>query len=1233
MEYRSISGGMMVSDFDDSEVPKNCYTKAVNLSNGINKGRVGSKIGNTLCPITMPSGINKIVGSCVDKEDNLIYYLTQNSLGSHVMAELNTLTDTPEIIFEDLKDSDYDILKFSPTTEISSFKVIDGGDVDEYGNKTLKILTWTDSKTDLRYFNVGKSRRYIFPGISTVEEVSGVYKLTNDSVIPCKTTRYVEVNDIWYRVLTIQDGFLTLDGTPDVGDYENVRWSYRDKIQYNETLLIKAPPITPVKADFFTNTDLAINNLRRDMFQFVQSFEYADSQSSVWSSTSKIAFAPDMALDSVYNPNENNGIRLSFDTGDRSVEKIRLAFRKVVLSPNDYTEIVVLNKQELGIPDNATYTYDFYNDTVLRAIPFAEINNIDFDRVPLTAGCLEILNNGSLAIADTTDGFDLEPIDLNVSVDLIENSDFDITLRPGAAGLKCAARYKLGVVYGEDYGRRTPSNINSSVANTLGFEESVGKPQGIFWELNNKPPLWATWYAIVATKNLSYKNSYYGISTQLEIKHDENTIIYAHIQNLANLTEIYGTDYVSYNFSKGDRIKLHKIIGVGDSTPISVSDAEILADVFITDSTVDPPEKKRALKVKLPSDLDLSLFTTDGAGNKTLNKVLFEAYTPKIESDFDNIYYHTGNVFRIQNPGTDSRKHLGEFADQTDSQPAKGCISEIDSFIRKRIIPTSESEFPNSAGSTAVSAKTTTSVSRSTVGDLTAPFVHDPLTDPGNGFNNSVYTHVGINEGVFIKVTYDLDIVNIQADTRKVRVELQRFNGSTWGAFSASSARVYDTPPRMGQTQSHTGQTLVAENVTLGNNEKVRVQILVQGRGFAATYKSGSTISISFSSGSQLIEDLNYSDDYTSVIPNTGTPTIVDPNYRRVRRKSTIIHTDPLVPETNINGLNRIYAGYFKDYDLTNGAFKRLIGRGDYLYGLQENDTINIPIGKTIISTADGATQMGLSTNLLNQSIPYQGNYGLGVNSTAVVDTGVFLYMVDVKNGVFARIGNNGFEDIGLISGFSNWIRGKCHGYLNTENFIKLTYDFTNKEVLITFNQVGESVAETLAYSEINEGFTTFYSFTPEHSEYLGSKLYTFSNGKPWVHGRGLYNTFYNNPFITVIDMVFNGDYPTAKVARLIKVVSNNLFVPFSIISDTGCETSVFPDMFDLAENTDYDTGLYSNSIDGVYCAPIPMDVNSEGGMFDGLPMRGKIFKIQLQTTVKTTEDILQGVYLGYRKI
>ena len=107
----------------------------------------------------------------------------------------------------------------------------------------------------------------------------------------------------------------------------------------------------------------------------------------------------------------------------------------------------------------------------------------------------------------------------------------------------------------------------------------------------------------------------------------------------------------------------------------------------------------------------------------------------------------------------------------------------------------------------------------------------------------------------------------------------------------------------------------------------------------------------------------------------------------------------------------------------------------------------------------------------------------------------------------------------------------------------------------------------TLTYSELTQGFPSFYSYIPDWMIGMNNHFYTFKGGNLYKHNEGVYNNYYGIQYGSSVTSVFND-----------AVLENKIFTdgldPF--ILNTGATNSNFvvaiPSTLNLTEVLDIDS-------------------------------------------------------------
>lgn len=147
-----FSGRLNLDDADFRILGKGDYIDAQNITrDSPGEGAdtvVSNNIGNLLIPYTLPSGINKVIGSREDKKRNRLYYFVWNSTKKHSVLYYDANKNYVVKILENLTDTgQVDILEFDPSFKITSINVL-------YRDFEGDLLFFSDGKTDPKSLNV-----------------------------------------------------------------------------------------------------------------------------------------------------------------------------------------------------------------------------------------------------------------------------------------------------------------------------------------------------------------------------------------------------------------------------------------------------------------------------------------------------------------------------------------------------------------------------------------------------------------------------------------------------------------------------------------------------------------------------------------------------------------------------------------------------------------------------------------------------------------------------------------------------------------------------------------------------------------------------------------------------------------------------------------------------------------------------------------------------------------------
>ena len=347
IEQKRFSGVMNLDDRPEF-VLANQHIDALNLRfYGGPNGLVAENMpGNTLITNNnLPDGSNQCIGSFYDSLKQRIIWFNWNSTGRNGIYQYTLSDNTITPLLISFVDSQEDIFDFDLDYPVASINII--YTTEEDGD----ILTWV-----------------------------------------ARNNRPKELN--------IKNALDNLYGANWKAEYLDVA---------------KAPPSIPIVCAFENDNTATVNNLKGPsgckLYRFKYRFVYGTFQKSTWSTISEIPIPLDYTLPAtITDPTKNCRIGLIFQTGTTDVLQIELAAQELsdqqgVNDFGDFFLIQALDKAELSIPDDDSYTWAFYNNEAYDFIDVRE-SILGFDRVPNKANTQELLNGNVIVYGGITEGYD-----------------------------------------------------------------------------------------------------------------------------------------------------------------------------------------------------------------------------------------------------------------------------------------------------------------------------------------------------------------------------------------------------------------------------------------------------------------------------------------------------------------------------------------------------------------------------------------------------------------------------------------------------------------------------------------------------------------------------------------------------------------------------------------------------------------------------------------------------------
>ena len=259
--------------------------------------------------------------------------------------------------------------------------------------------------------------------------------------------------------------------------------------------------------------------------------------------------------------------------------------------------------------------------------------------------------------------------------------------------------------------------------------------------------------------------------------------------------------------------------------------------------------------------------------------------------------------------------------------------------------------------------------------------------------------------------------------------------------------------------------------------------------------------------------------------------TTIDEPYEEERRSSGLIYSGIYNSNSGVNDLNQFIQAekITKDLNPTYGSIQKLFSRQTDLISFCEDRVIRIAANKDAIFNADGNPQLIATNNVLGQTLPFSGDYGISNNPESFASESYRAYFTDAKNGTVLRLSKDGLtpiSDYGMKKYFIDLLRqGNEYKIIGSYDDKKDLYNLSINEHDCFNNKITYGNEQsTVSYSEKNRGWESFKSFEPESGVSLSGEYYTFKHGYIYRHHEDIVdrNSFYGQFTPSSVEFIFN---------------------------------------------------------------------------------------------------------------
>jgi hypothetical protein len=925
--------------------------------------------------------------------------------------------------------------------------------------------------------------------------------------------------------------------------------------------LAKMPPISPVVAVYGTDATRNANSLRKKLLMATYRWGYDDFEKSTFTTYSKIPlpigyYGSDNDIDNT----KNNFVTFTVETGDENVTDIEIAVRFQIFNEttnhtdwDDFILAIALNKEQLGIPDNTTYDYLFYNDAIYPPLDVEEVTQL-FDWCPQKAKSQCNANGNTIELAAITEGYDNYPI---------SELDVEITV--------------------ENVSNIPPDTDPPAITYT------ISSSQFFFFDVNGSVPV-GTFYQIVMLANVPPM-------TRITIA-EYTSIMGDTINSVATALNAYVfAHYPSYGLGAfGNQLRVFLPLG---SSVLMINVTQSANTTIATEKTwlwdanyiygqaykdeqgrimpgvttfVNPVNSDNDYMITTPSfSLDLSFNVQTPVVTANVNHLppagavtfawvrrrmtyadflMYE--TAQFQEDTDFMYFYLGNIekYKLANsqfiystaPIT-SESRLKVIAGIT-TNAYNGDIWNQDYEILGTVVRTATGGSSPADDVPFIKVKKPAASISPAYTDNMLVMVYTPMENPTN-IEDSVYWEWGEEYDI-----YTLDGVNYH-------------RGMTQDQ-TASQPAIYVWPE--GDVYFH--------DRTMFN-----------------VYTSASSDTVP-------LMDANWSDFFASAVNDNGRGLTIEVNARRTFFPATIRFGLEYQQNTNINQTNRFKYLNFIDLDRSFGSILKMSIRDRYIRIGQQFKIGQVPIFNQISKDQANNTITAATDVLLNPVTYYLGDYGVGDAPECWTDFNFSSYFFDTNRGIWCRLSRDGLTPISILYKINSWATE--HGVTRGSTYkIYGTFDPKSNNCIFSFAATNNDAAYTISFNEERNAYESFLSYHPEMMCVLGNLLITWKDGTLWTHDSDTYNNFYGVQYPSFITPVFNDQSQIKK--KFLSIGYKSLNNTTWISPENGdIETSeingqtLLPQISQLKE-VDYELE------EVVLCAAFLGDANSMEDQRDGL--------------------------------
>ena len=404
------------------------------------------------------------------------------------------------------------------------------------------------------------------------------------------------------------------------------------------------------------------------------------------------------------------------------------------------------------------------------------------------------------------------------------------------------------------------------------------------------------------------------------------------------------------------------------------------------------------------------------------------------------------------------------------------------------------------------------------------------------------------------------------------------------------------------------------------------------------------------------VESNRIRDDYNAVTIDKGpvVSSILNIPYAEEIKSTSIIYSGIFNSISGVNNLNQFVQAdsIVKNLNPYYGSVQALLARDTDLIAFCEDKILNILANKDALYNADGNSQLTASSNVLGQTTPYVGEFGISKNPESLASYGFRTYFTDRSRGTVIRLSRDGLEPIGdkgMAAFFSDNLP-LCSTLIGSFNDSKGSYNLTLSnltdkwQTLFATGQYDRTNPDcndyiieglvpqtTVTFKENADGWTSRMSFIQETGCSLNSIFYTFKRGAIWMHDRPeetLYSNFYGVQYDCSINVIINESPETVKGFKTLNYTGSRQR-EYVYYNGDGHNYSIAEIQANGLTPTSFSTkkGWYANYVaTDLQEGQVKEFIKKEGKYFNYIKGLNTFFNTNCDNNVNTQEFAVQGI-------